>query len=165
MVLVKALIEREADEVDEHSYDSKLHRLLLHEDRQLMARADFTQQDDHLEIFSIDSVGMVSGRFCRNAERLQRNLQPGQLRRAPARDSRPARRAGKPRENERADDKGCSCQRSSRLNWAPHINFLLLIKLCPVSSAHRCPMMIVGQGTAKGHGPWAAISLEPHRQV
>ena len=59
MLLVKALVERE----DAKNYDPEAGHILptlpLHEARQVMTRADFVQQYDHDNIFTIDSEAMV----------------------------------------------------------------------------------------------------------
>lgn len=59
MVLAKALVKREAAELGRPGCDGQLPRMPLHEARQVMTRADFIQRHDHLNIFAIDSEGMV----------------------------------------------------------------------------------------------------------
>jgi hypothetical protein len=62
MLLAKALVEMEQKE-DFESYDPKeghkLPELGLHKARQIMTRADFIQDYDHDNIFTIDSKAMV----------------------------------------------------------------------------------------------------------
>ncbi|KAI9770135.1 MAG: hypothetical protein M1840_003585 [Geoglossum simile] len=61
IVLAKALVEKEKDM--EKTYDPQRGHILpqipLHEARYIMTRADFIQQYDHINIFTIDSRAMV----------------------------------------------------------------------------------------------------------
>jgi hypothetical protein len=61
MVLAKALVEKEKEM--EKTYDPQKGHILpqipLHEARYIMTRADFIQQYDHINIFTIDSEAMV----------------------------------------------------------------------------------------------------------
>lgn len=61
MVLAKALVERQKEM--EKPYDPKKGHILpqipLHEARQIMTRADFIKNYDHINIFTIDSKAMV----------------------------------------------------------------------------------------------------------
>ncbi|PWY92470.1 hypothetical protein BO70DRAFT_376141 [Aspergillus heteromorphus CBS 117.55] len=61
MVLAKALVERKKEM--KRTYDAELGHILpeipLHEARQIMTRADFIQDYDHENIFTIDSRAMV----------------------------------------------------------------------------------------------------------
>ena len=60
MVLAKALVDREKDEEIWHPENGHvLPEIPLHEARQIMTRADFIQDYDHINIFTIDSRGMV----------------------------------------------------------------------------------------------------------
>jgi len=61
MVLAKALVEKEKEM--EKTYDPQkghiLPQIALHEARYIMTRADFIQQYDHINVFTIDSKAMV----------------------------------------------------------------------------------------------------------
>jgi hypothetical protein len=56
MVLARALVLREK-QADPNDY--KLPEIPLHEARQIITRADFTQGLDHINVIHIDSDGMV----------------------------------------------------------------------------------------------------------
>lgn len=61
MVLAKALVEKEKEM--HVSYDPEKGHILpeipLHKAREIMTRADFIQDYDHINIFTIDSKAMV----------------------------------------------------------------------------------------------------------
>lgn len=62
MLLVKALVDKENEEGAKSSdgkFAEKLPSIPMHEARQIMTRADFVQQYDHHNIFTIDSKAMV----------------------------------------------------------------------------------------------------------
>jgi hypothetical protein len=59
MLLAKALVEMEQKETYDPKTGHKLPELELHKARQIMTRADFIQDYDHDNIFTIDSKSMV----------------------------------------------------------------------------------------------------------
>lgn len=58
MMLVKALVEMEKEQL-QPSESHQLPEVSLHKARQIMTRADFIQQYDHDNIFTIDYMGNV----------------------------------------------------------------------------------------------------------
>ena len=60
MVLARALVERERAATDDAAAAGpRLPEIPLHEARQIMTRADFIQDYDHINVFAIDSRAMV----------------------------------------------------------------------------------------------------------
>lgn len=61
MVLAKALVDQEKKEKDSHDpeHDRLLPQIPLHKAREIMTRADFIKDYDHINLFTIDAQAMV----------------------------------------------------------------------------------------------------------